>query len=318
MDTVTVISDEPGAGVVSGGVTDEPTAAKVDFQNATVQFEDVQEDEAALRARYGENYDALFGEVTDASAASVAANTDVAGASDPPANEAAAVVPVEAVAAQGETEQLDLEELKKLAEFGKTWKQAFTDNPEQTLLGLLSNAELFPPEKREALLSQVERVREQKEAEEIDLSDYEPQGELEQKIISQVPWIMEGQKQVQEALMIRDQDIQTTFVAAESTAAKVDAICEFLGIKLPDVDNKAILDHYDRSPEDNLKSAVAKVYREAALKAARIAKQQNAERPGTPRTASSTGSTAGVNKVNSMSDAFDKATEILAAEGFTF
>lgn len=304
METVTVVSDEPGEGVISGFIPDEVTTAKIDQISNELVLEDVVEDEKFLKERFGDKYDDLFGD-GDKPAAPVAETPAITEETKVTADLAAPVVE-------------NLEELKALAEFGKTWKQAFTENPEQAILGLLTDTKVFSEEKREALLTQADKLRTANAAAEIDLNEYEPQGALEAKILPRVNWIMDGPKQVQEALAIRDQDIQTTFVATVASDAKIDALCEFLGIKLPDVDTKAVFDHYDRSPEGNLKDAVQKVYREAAMKAAKIAKQQQVQRPVTPRNEGSGGSENGQPKIKSMMDAFEVATQQLKAEGYTF
>ncbi len=271
----TEISPEPGEGVLSG----EEPQAPVDASASIEQIANDPEDYDVLRERFGDALQIIEdepetqpeGAPTEEKTEPEASTTEEKETSEAPTE----------TAPPGPTEE-ELRELRELADFGRTWANAFKENPVKAI-GDLVKSQAFTPEAREQLLAHFIAEKERAESSKVDLSNYEAASDLERALLPHTDWLLKGREQVEQALSVRDKDIQTTYITAEGVSAKLDAICELLGVHLPPLDINAILKHYDSSPEGTLKNSVEKIYREAAIKAAQIEKQKRAPRPNTLR-----------------------------------
>lgn len=230
-------------------------------------------------------------------------------AAAPVADEAEVPAPVETPA----DPDAEMEELKKLADFGRQWQQAFATDPDGALLQLLKS-DAFTDEKRAALVQQVQDEANSKAANS-KVEEYEPLTPIEEAVKERWSWLTDGERIVSEALEFRDRELQATYAAAEAVNAKVDALASILEVALPDFDLQAILTDFNTKPEGSVKDAVGRIYRTKLKDLGKVEKQKRVERPDTPTSVVTTSLEDELGAVTSFADAYALADKMLSAQG---
>lgn len=173
---------------------------------------------------------------------------------------------------------------KKLEQF-EFWDKQLADNPAGVAEALINN---MPAHQKAALLAKL-GVGAQSDVPAFDVDGYEPQGDMETALkarwndLNAIPEVSRQLATHQQEFGQYRQSIEPQIayanVNSEVQAAKLDAICEVLGIELSDPDVKAI---------EKALATKGTTYRDAVRKNANytkqveLAKQTRAPRPRTP------------------------------------
>jgi hypothetical protein len=200
------------------------------------------------------------------------------------ADEPVADTPVEEPAAETPEEPVADPEIEQKLEQYEFWDQQLQQNPGGVAEALINN---MPAHQKAALLAKLGVP--QSDAPAFDVDAYDPQGEMEAALkarwndLNAIPEVSRQLAGVQQEFGQYRQQIEPQIAYAhvngEVQAAKIDAICEALGIELGDPDMKAI---------EKALATKGTTYRDAVRKninygkQVELAKQTRAPRPRTP------------------------------------
>lgn len=162
---------------------------------------------------------------------------------DPPENE-----PTQ-VEAKAEEPVVDTESAEKLAAYDRL-DAALREQPAEAVKAILAGMSV---QDRAALAAEIAGEAPQDETEDdgFDVAEYEPQGEMEVALKSRwgsldaIPSIIAAQndagKRMEQGFATFVPHVTDANIAAQIALAKVEAVCEALGINLPDPDGAAVI-----------------------------------------------------------------------------
>jgi len=137
---------------------------------------------------------------------------------------------------------------EKVAQFDQL-DAALRDHPGQAVKAIVAGMSI---QDRAALIAEIAGTTPTAQAtEKFDLTEYEPQGEMEEALaarwssIESIPEIISAQneasKRMEQGFATFVPHVTDANVASQIALAKVDAICEALGIELPDPNSEEVI-----------------------------------------------------------------------------
>lgn len=166
----------------------------------------------------------------------------------PPAEPASDADPAQASQEEPTTPEVDPQVAEKIEAYERL-DTALKENPGQAIRAIFAGMD---PRDRAALVSELSGPASSAGVpESFDVEAYEPQGEMEEALKSRwnsleaIPAIIEAQndtdRRIEQGFAAFVPHVTDANIASQVALAKIDAICEALGIELPDPDGAAVL-----------------------------------------------------------------------------